>query len=212
MAIRKIRLGTQSPHYSARPRGILLLPVETRTLKAKNSVRACPIVFPGDGAAQFHQLRCGEALAQPLTEFICHLGRRGGHGIRQFQNQFLVGIKQIAFTVPVKVADLFITQACRLTCGRIDVDSKRTLNQFGRANLSQYFQLSIYQIDLLECLAELRIGDHEVRMGSHILEGAMSLPRCLRTNLRMIFTLSFLNIHTSPVIFAHSGNENYTRS
>jgi hypothetical protein len=99
------------------------------------------------------------------------LSRRCRNGIRQFQHQLLVGIKDIAFAVPIQVTDLLVTQSCRLTCGRVDVDSKRTFNQLGGTNLAEDFELVVHQVDLLKCLAELRIGDQKIRMGSNRFKG-----------------------------------------
>jgi hypothetical protein len=85
--------------------------------------------------------------------------------------------------VPVQIADLLVTQACRLTCGRVDVDSKRALNQLGGANLAQKFKLLVNQMDLLQRLAELRIRNQKIRMGSNRFKGRNIPPQTLACKL-----------------------------
>jgi hypothetical protein len=111
------------------------------------------------------------------------LRRRCRYCIRKFQNQLLVGIKQIAFAVPVQIADLLITQSCRLTCGRVDVNSKRALNQLGGTNLSQNFELVVNQIYLFQSLAELRIGNQKIRMSGNGLQWSNVLAQTLTREL-----------------------------
>ena len=146
--------------------------IEPLAAETKYAIGTRPIILPGNRPTQFYELRSGEALAQPLAQTVGHLGRRGRHCICQFQHQLLVGIKQVAFAMPVKIADLLFTQACRLTCGRVDVNSKRTLNQLGRSNLSQDLQLGRNQVHFIQRLAELRIRDQEIRMRCNGLHGS----------------------------------------
>jgi hypothetical protein len=110
--------------------------VKTLAPKAKHSVRSCPIILPGDGRSQFHQLRRGEPLLEPLAQFWSHLRRRCRDRVRQFQHKFFIRREEVAFRVPVQVADLIVAQACASATGRVNVDSKRTFHQLGRTNLS----------------------------------------------------------------------------
>ena len=110
--------------------------IESFAAKSEHAIGARTIVLPGNGCAKFHQLWGGKSLLQPLAQLRRDARGRGGEGVGQFQHQFLVAVKDIALLMPIQVANLLIAQSCRLTCGRVDVNSKRALNQFGGANLS----------------------------------------------------------------------------
>src|SRR5215831_13332104 len=109
-------------HYRS---GFLFWLVKAFTAKSKHTVGPRSVVLPGDGRSQFHQLWRGEALLQPLPQFGRYLGGRSGNGVRQLQHQLFIGRKEIAFRVPVEVAELIIAQACASAPGRVNVDSKR---------------------------------------------------------------------------------------
>jgi hypothetical protein len=158
------------PSYSARAKSswdflrALFWLVKSFAPKAKHPIRPCPIILPRNGSRKFHQLRRGEPLLQPFTQFWCHFRRRRRDRVRHFQDQFFVGRKKIAFRIPVQVADLLVTQACASAAGRINVDSKRAFNQFGCANLSQNFQLCRNQVGFFQRHAELGIRNEHVRV------------------------------------------------
>jgi hypothetical protein len=157
--------------------------VEPRAFKPKHLIRARPIIFPRNRRAEFDQLRRGKPLAEAGPQLVGHLRRRGGDSVGQFQHQLLVGIKQIAFAVPVQIADLLVTQSCRLTCGRVDVNSKRALNQLGGTNLPENFELVVNQIHLFQGLAELCVGNQKIRMSGNGLQWSNVLAQTLTREL-----------------------------
>ena len=72
--------------------------------------------------------------------------------------------------MPIQITDLLITQACRLTCGRIDVNSKRTFHQLGRPDLRQDLQFVWNKMRLIKRHAELRVGNENVRVRGNRLQ------------------------------------------
>ena len=116
---------------------------------------------------------------QPLAEFRRDLCRRGREGVGQFQHQLLVAVKEIAFLVPVQIADLLIAQSCRLTCGRVDVNSKGAFHQLGGADLAKHFQPTRNQINLFERLAEFCVSDKKVRMSGDGIQRRNIFPQPL---------------------------------
>jgi hypothetical protein len=85
-------------------------------------------------------LRGGEAFFQAPAEVVTDARRGGGEGIRQLQNQFLVGVEEVAFLVRVQVTNLIVADAYGSASGRVDIDSKGAFHQLGGANLAQPFQ------------------------------------------------------------------------
>jgi hypothetical protein len=116
---------------------------------------------------------------QPFAQFGRDLCRRSSDGVGEFQDQLLVAVEEIAFLIPVQTADLFIAQSCRLTCGRVDVDSKRAFHQLGCADLAQNFERSGNQIDLFQRLAEFCVSDEEVRVSGDGIQRGNFFPQPL---------------------------------
>jgi hypothetical protein len=138
--------------------------VEPFAPKPKHAIRSCPIILPRDCRGQFNQLWRGEALLQPLAQFRSHIRRCRRNRVRHFQHKLFVGRKQVAFRIPVQVADLIVAQACDSASGRVNVDSKRTFHQLGCANLSQNFQLGRDKVGFIQRHAELRVRNQNVRV------------------------------------------------
>jgi hypothetical protein len=162
--------GILRPISQLRPSGFLFRLVKPFAAKSKHSIGSCPVILPGDCRSQFHQLRRREPLLQSLPQFGSHLGGRSRNGVCQFQDQLFIGRKEIAFRIPVQIADLVVAQACPSAPGRVNVDSKRAFHQLGRANLSQDFQLRRNQVGFLQRHAELGIRNQHVRVRGNRLQ------------------------------------------
>ena len=91
---------------------------------------------------------------QALALLRCDARRRDRESVRQFEHQLLVAIEQIAFLVPVEVADLLVADSSRSADGRADVDSKRALDLLGHAKLGKFLQLRRDQVGLVQREAE----------------------------------------------------------
>jgi hypothetical protein len=138
--------------------------VKALAAEAKDAVRSRTIVLPRNRRTQLDELRRTEPLLQALAQFRSHIRRSRSNRIRQFENELLVGVEEIAFLVPVQVSNLLVGQARRLTCGGVDIDSKRTFHQLGGANLSQHFEPVRNEIRFLQRHAEFGVGNEEIGM------------------------------------------------
>src|SRR5690348_9583701 len=107
--------------------------IKPLALKPKYPVRSRPIIFPGNGRCQFHQLRGGKALLQARAQLWSHARRSGSDGVRQFQHQFFIGVEEVALVVVVEVAKLIVADSLASAYSRVDVNSKRTFHQLGSA-------------------------------------------------------------------------------
>src|SRR5215472_579884 len=145
-------------------RGLVLGFIEAFAAEAKHAIRSCPVVLPRDSGGQFDQLRGGKPLLQPLAQLRRDARRRDREGVRQFEHQLLVAVEQIAFRVPVQVADLLVADSDCSATGGVNVDSKRALDLLGDANLGKFLQLRGSQVGLVQSEAESRVWDQHVRM------------------------------------------------
>jgi hypothetical protein len=144
--------------------------VKALAAEAKDAIGARAVIFPSNRRTQLHELRRCEPLLQALAQLGSDIRRSRSDCIRQFENEPLVGVEEVAFLVPVQVANLLVRQARRLTCGGVDIDSKRTFHQLGSAYLPQHFEAVRNEIRFLERHAEFCISDDEIRMSGKCVQ------------------------------------------
>lgn len=141
----------------------------SRSIKAfaaepEHPVGSGAVVFPGDGRSQLYKLGSRESLLELPAQIFAYPCGRDGEGIGQRQNQFLVAIEQVAFLIPIQVANLIIADSdCSASSG-VDVDSKRALDLFRHSNLGELLQLGGNQMGFVERKAESRVRDKDIRM------------------------------------------------
>lgn len=157
----------------ASPPGVASGPgaVKILAFKAEDAVGTGAVVFPGDSRGKLDQFGGGKALFQPGAQIVADPGRRGGHRIGQLQHQLFVVAEKRAFAIQVETEDLLVADSRGSASGRVDIDSKRALHQFGRPDLPQSLQRRRNQIGLFERLAEARVGHQHARVSSHDGQG-----------------------------------------
>jgi len=149
---------------ATRLRGFVLGFIEAFAAEAKHAVGSRPVVLPGDSSSQFDQLRSGKPLLQPLAELRRDSRRRNRECVSQFEHQLLVAVEQIAFRIPVQVADLIVADS--------DCSAAETRLVLSSARLN-----FVYGISTSGCVAS-------------VSSGAISFFSRLRANRRMRATLS----------------------
>jgi len=107
---------------------------------------------------------------QAVPQLRRHFCGRGSDGIGQFEYQLLIRIEEIAFLKPIQVTELIVADARLSASGRINIDSKWTLNQLGGAYLRQNFQTRRDQIGLIERLVKSRVRNENRGMGGDGLQ------------------------------------------
>jgi hypothetical protein len=165
-----IRFGMTGKSFGAALKGVwsdgrlLRRLVETLATEAEHAIGSRPIILPGNSRSQLHQLRRRKTLLQAFSQFRRYARGCSRDRVSKLQYQLLVSIKQITLGIPVQISDLIVRDPDPSAPGRVDVDSKRTFDEFGSANLAQLLELGRYKMSLVESLAELRVSNEIVRM------------------------------------------------
>jgi hypothetical protein len=121
--------------------GLLSGTVKAFAFESKYPVATRAVILPGDGSAQLYKLWRREPRFQSFAELRRYTRRSRRYGIGKLQDEFLIGIEEITVSVVVQVADLVVAESSYSAAGRVDVDSKRTFHQLGRAKLGKLLEL-----------------------------------------------------------------------
>lgn len=107
-----------------------------------------------------------QALAKVLTD----RGWSCGDGVGELEHQLFIAVKEIALVPEIQVAKLLISDSRPPPRGRVDVNSKRTLNQLGGAHLAKDFEFGWDQIGLIQGHGIARIRNEDSGMSFQSLE------------------------------------------
>ena len=116
---------------------------EAFPLDTERMIKACPVIFPGDGRREFHHLRLVKCLAQLREQRIRHFDRSPRHDRGIFENEFLGRGEQTTFLIMGQGYELFRGDSVLSADRRPDVDSKRTPNQRRYAQAREVLERSI---------------------------------------------------------------------
>jgi hypothetical protein len=116
---------------------------------------------------------------QALAEVLTNGGRSCGDGVGELQHQLFITVEEIALVPEIQVAQLFIADSRPPPRGRVDVNSKRALNQLGGANLAKDFEFGWDQIGLIQSHGIARIRDEHSGMSFQSLERSNDFSQAL---------------------------------
>ncbi len=109
-------------------------------------VKPCAVVFPRQRGRQFHELCIVELLAQLRKQRVWNLDGSLRHAVGIFQDQLFRLGKEGAVAVVGQRCNFFFRGAVGSADRRTDVDSKRTTDECGDAQLREVLQPGIHQL------------------------------------------------------------------
>jgi len=102
---------------------------ESFTLQSEGVVEPRPIILPGNGSRELHQLRVIEGFPQSREELIRHFHRRARHDVSIGENQLFDIGEHRARRIVGQSPYFFFGNAMLSADGRPDINSKRTAHQ-----------------------------------------------------------------------------------
>lgn len=114
---------------------------EVFRIRTEGMIETGPVVLPGDDGREFDQLRVAEAVSQFVEESVRHFDRRVRHGIGVLEHQYFFLRKDGAGAVIGKGFNLLGGNAFVSADRRPNINSKRTADQRGDAQLGKVLEV-----------------------------------------------------------------------